>query len=205
MAPVDSGASKTILLSSSISGIQQGLLLFPSGSVGKLYIPSGLAFGVSPVLGTGIQPNSNLLYEIKLDTVKSSKLPADLAAIDDYIKSNSIIPKKDPISGIRYVINDSTETSQVVPTDSVQISWKVKILNGDSLVTISPKTILLKDQIVSKAQIAGLRIMLPKFHEGNSVTLYIPSGYAYGSNTQKILSIPPNSNLIYWIKLLKVY
>jgi FKBP-type peptidyl-prolyl cis-trans isomerase len=201
MSVVEEVPKDSILLSSTLSGIQQGLLLFPGGSIGKLYIPSGLAFGANPVLGSDnkikIPANSNLLYEITKLTVKSSKLPADLTTIDSYLQSNSITPKKDSISEIRYVI-DSTGTSNTSPTDLMKISWNAEILNGSALPISS------KDTTISiKNQITGLRVMLPKFHVGDSVTLYIPSGYGYGSNTQSIHNIPANSNLIYHIKLIK--
>ena len=50
--------------------------------------------------------------------------------------------------------------------------------------------------------IKGWQIGFPLLAEGSEAILYVPSGLAYGGNTQP--SIPANSNLIFNVKLLKV-
>jgi len=75
---VDYTAASIVLLSASISGLQQGLILFPAGSHGALYIPSGFAFGVTAHNNNKIPPNSNLLYEVKLISIKGTRLTSDI-------------------------------------------------------------------------------------------------------------------------------
>jgi len=200
---VDNVTSKTFLLSGVISGLQQGLILFPAGSYGKFYLPSGLAFGVNPHNDNKIKPNSNLLYEVKLISVKGIRLTADIAAIDSYLQSHSIVAKHDTLSGIRYSLAiDSTVTNPPkpsLPNDFITVTYTERILNADTLITSvsTPVKIALKDQI------AAWRIMLPKYlSEGSTMTIYTPSGYAYGSSVKG--SLPANSNMVYVVNLIKV-
>jgi len=187
-------ASTRVLLSSAISGLQQGLILFPDSSSGRIYIPSGLAFGVSAHYDSGthvsIKPNANLLYEIKLTSVKGTRLTSDISTIDSYLQSNDKAPPHD-VSGIRYTLDTTTQTSKKKPVegDSINVSYKEDILTMDT-----SKVILKK--FAWKDQITAWRIMLPKYlTEGSTITMYVPSGYAYGSSVKG--SIPANSNLKY--------
>jgi len=191
----------TVLLSGAISGLQQGLLLFPTTSVGRLYIPSGLAFGVTP--HNQIPPNANLLYEVKLISVKGTRFTSDISTIDSYLQTNSIAAKQDTLSGIRYIINaiDSTRTNppKPGPNDLITVTYTERLLNADTLIASvsTPIKFALKDQTTS------WRIMLPKYlAEGSTMTIYTPSGYGFGSSVQP--NIPANSNLVFVVTLIKV-
>jgi FKBP-type peptidyl-prolyl cis-trans isomerase len=53
--------------------------------------------------------------------------------------------------------------------------------------------------------ILGWQLVLPKFVPvGTKVTLYIPSGYAYGASVAAGGKIPANANLIFDIELVAV-
>jgi len=52
--------------------------------------------------------------------------------------------------------------------------------------------------------IAGWQILLLDMQEGDSVTMYIPSGYGYGYKEKTTNGIPSNANLIFDMKLHKV-
>jgi len=61
---VSSESGATFPLSNVIRGWQLGIPLFKTGGVGKLIIPSGLAYGAS---GSGsIAPNSVLVFDVEL-------------------------------------------------------------------------------------------------------------------------------------------
>jgi len=205
--------STTVLLSSAISGLQQGLMLFPMGSSGRLYLPSGLAFGMSGHDKTAkdtsdvfIPANANLLYEIKLIDVKSTKFASDTTAIGTYLQTNTMKALKDE-SGIRYTIDhvDTANHSNLLPhlLDSVLVTYTEQILKADTLVTSvsTPTKVALADQVTC------WRIMLPKhYKEGSTITMYSPSGYAYGSSTTSATGaiIPINSNMVYRVTLIKI-
>jgi len=199
---VDYVASTTVLLSGAISGLQQGLILFPSTSFGRLYIPSGLAFGVSAHKQNQIPPNANLLYEIKLISVTGTRFTNDISTIDSYLQSHSIVALHDE-SDIRYTIDaiDSTAVNPPTPgaTDLITVTYTERILNADTLLTSvsTPTKMALRDQVTA------WRIMLPKHvAAGTTITMYTPSGYGYGSSVRA--GIPANSNLVYVVDLIKV-
>jgi|GEM_PF-316192 len=197
----------TVLLSTAISGLQQGLTLFPAGSYGRLYLPSGLAFGVSAhydkahdTTHVNIPPNANLLYEIKLISVKGTRLSTDIATIDSYLQSHHITALHDD-SGIRYTVDTTAQTSHQKPqsTDFIQAIYNESTLAPDSLIALVGTS----TKIALKDQITAWRIMLPKYlTEGSTITMYVPSGYAYGSFGK--YRVPANSNMVYVVNLIKV-
>lgn len=207
---VDSSATttshtRTVLLSSVISGMQIGLGKFPVGSSGKLFIPSGLAFGT--IAYHSIKPNTNLVYEIKLVSATGLRLATDQASLTNYISSISdnlflqrIRLVTEPISGIRYSY-DTIVASNSAPrlNDSVNISYTGTILNASTpFVTSADTTLALKDQITA------FKIIFPNIKVGTKFAIYVPSGYAYGSDSPS-KAVPANSNLVYQITLKGVH
>jgi FKBP-type peptidyl-prolyl cis-trans isomerase len=192
LAPVDSVKSKNFLLSGVIAGIQLGLLKFPKGSYGRLYIPSGLAFGVT--LHGSIPENSNLFYEIRLDSVMGTHLASDVATIDSYLQSHSLIPVKDT-TGVRYLI-DSAVVSSTKPAlgDSLDVTYTGRVLDSPKAFDSVATTM----RVALNAQIAAWKIVLPKIPEGSIVSIYAPSAFGFGSNAS---DVAPGSILVYRIRL----
>lgn len=196
---------RTVLLSSVISGMQIGLVKFPVGSTGKLFIPSGLAFG--PIDQDSIPANSNLVYEVKLLKATGSRATADQAILDNYISTISddlflhrIRLGKDTLSGIRYSY-DTIIAANSAPTlnNSVTISYSGSVLNASTpFVTSADTTLILKDQITA------FKIIFPKMKVGTTFSIYVPSSYAYG-NDASLTAIPANSNLVYQITLKGIH
>ena len=94
----------------------------------------------------------------------------------------------------------TTTPPKPIISDSIQVTYTGKILSADTAHFTSvtdPVDIALKDQI------AGWKIMLPQYvSKGTKITMYIPSGFGYGSSATT--AIPANSNLIYQVKLINV-
>jgi FKBP-type peptidyl-prolyl cis-trans isomerase len=207
MEKVDTSQNLTVLLSTAISGIQLCLPSFPVGSHGRIYTPSGLAFGAishSTPAGYTIPANSNLLYKIKVISSVGTKLTSDVAAIDSYLGliADSLISKQitviDDASGIRYSVNTPGTGASPTLQDFVTVTYTGNLLGRDSLFAnvATPTKLALKDQI------AAWKIILPKLSEGAVITLYVPSGYGFGSASTT--QIPAYSNLVYQLKLIKV-
>ncbi len=202
MAPVGSSSGLTVLLSSVISGWQYGLLRFPVGSVGKLYIPSGLAFGET--LHDSIPPNSNLLYEITLINVNGSHYTSDTTAINTYITTitdflvaNNISLRRDA-SKIRYSYDQLYSTTTPTLSQSMKVTYSGNVLGAKTyFVNAVDTTLVLKDQITA------LKLIMPNITVGTNVTIYVPSGYGYGAFGTD--NIPANSNLVYQVKLNAVF
>lgn len=129
------------------------------------------------------------------------QLAKDRAVIDAYLLGKGIAALTDPDDyGVRYVI--SVEGSGIKPSntaDSVTVNYTLRLLPSETEVEKSsgPTRFLLGDLI------AGWQIGLPLINQGSKATFYVPSGWGYGGTQRN--SIPPNSNLIFDVELLKVF
>jgi FKBP-type peptidyl-prolyl cis-trans isomerase len=179
-----------------IAGWQIGLPKFREGSYGKLFIPSGLAYGSSTA--SGVPANSSLLFEIKVKKVSGYKTKSDIAAIDKYLTDNSIQNVIQDNSGIRYTINTLGTGSYPKVTDKVTVTYTGKLLKA-------PNTVFNSTASPTEYYLPGLvnawGIILPKIPVGSAITMYVPSGMAYDIFTN-VAGVPANSNVIFDITLV---
>lgn len=131
------------------------------------------------------------------------QLIKDLVSIDSYLKSNNINAQSDPDNYIRYVVNSQgLGNYPTYMADSITVTYNFQLLPSQTQVqaATTPVRFLLGDLI------PGWQIGLPLINEGARATFYIPSGLGYGTTGtgSGANSVPPNSNLIYEIQLLKV-
>lgn len=124
------------------------------------------------------------------------QLDRDIKAIDKYLQENSITATSHE-SGIRYQIHDAGAGERPEDSDKITINYEGRLLTNEKVFDQADSI-----QFQLNGLIAGWRIGVPLIREGGSITLYIPSGYAYGPRAQS--SIPANSNLIFDIDLIKV-
>lgn len=185
----------TMTLNNWINGIQLAMPQFQQGTKGRMFIPSYYGYGNT---GNGSVPaNTNLLFEFKVVKVYDYQLKADTAAIDKYLKTNSINALKDA-SGLRYTVDSLGNGALPSIQDYVTFTYTAKLM--DSGLQIDQAINPVKSKLVDL--ILGWQIGLTNIPEGSKFTLYVPSRLAYGSATRS--SIPANSNLIFKIQLLKV-
>lgn len=130
--------------------------------------------------------------------VNQTQLEADIAAIDDYLAENEIDAQTHP-SGLRYVITAQGEGNTPTLCDNVIVTYEGSLLSNGEVFdgTDDPVNFPLN------ALITGWKIGIPLVQSGGSITLYIPSGFGYGSQGSGE-AIPPNSNLIFEIALTSV-
>ena len=85
-----------------------------------------------------------------------------------------------------------------------EVSWIVKVDYVGNLLTDPNGPPFDQNQgieFILSQLIVGWQIMLTQYGEGTTLTLYIPSGYAYGF-AGRPGSIPSNANLIFDITLV---
>src|ERR1700741_1103412 len=115
-------------------------------------------------------------------------LQEDVAAIDAYLADNHINAIKDP-SGVRMVISVLGTGFPAQKNSKVDVDYIGKLFSdGSTFDEGNIKTDL-------SSLIPGWRIALLTLPAGSKATLFIPSGWAYGSNTQT--GIPANSILMF--------
>jgi FKBP-type peptidyl-prolyl cis-trans isomerase FkpA len=145
---------------------------------------------------------------------KTNDVPAQIIAqqaIDEkiitaYLKSNNItaqvIDSADVSTGIYYVI-DTLGSGIDLYTSSTQITVGYKA----SLLTTG-KEFVSTDQFhptyTLGETIKGWQFGIPKVKKGGTITLYLPSHYAYGPFAQPTLGLPANAILIFNIKVYNI-
>ena len=131
----------------------------------------------------------------KIDTEEQAAI--DKTKIDTYVSDNNLTGSFNA-SDLWYSIGIQGGGVQAYSGATVTVVYTGYLLNGTQFDQSSPSgaTFSLNNVIV------GWQQGIPKFKEGGSGKLIIPSGLGYG--TQSTGSIPENSVLIFDIQLLDV-
>lgn len=168
----------------------------------RLYFKAILAilFLTIIVLSSGCRNNSDECnYDLNLAGVDATQLEEDITAIDAYLSENNIGNVQEHSSGLRYVINEQGSGKTPGLCNQVSVNYLGKLMSDGTTFdqSQSPVTFPLRNLIY------GWQIGIPLLQSGGSITLYIPSVYAYGSSGSGE-SIPPNANLIFEVELVDV-
>ena len=132
--------------------------------------------------------------------VNLDQLEIDIEKIEDYL-SNEGLEAEIHKSGIRYIIDAKGEGKSPTLCNQVTVSYDgFLISDGSEFDSSEGKNIALSLSQV----ITGWQVGVPLIKEGGSITLYIPSVYAYGTRGSGN-RIPPNANLIFTVNLVKVF
>jgi FKBP-type peptidyl-prolyl cis-trans isomerase FkpA len=154
-----------------------------------------LTVGILSVVGlllTGCLKNSD-----NVPPDFNEQLQKDVAAIDTYLAANGITAVQES-HGLRYIIYRHGGGNQPTIDSCVTSNYQGKFLtNGIEFDQADNASFPLKDVI------DGWKIGIPLLHEGDSATLYVPSGLAYGYYGYPP-DIPSNANMIFNVGLKKV-
>lgn len=124
------------------------------------------------------------------------QLKKDTAIIKEYLAENGI--EADSLDGVWFVVHTDTVGEQPQVTDDILVNYKGKLLSTGEVFDEGQAVTFNLSRVI-----LGWQIVLQEQSEGSSVTLYIPSGYAYGTKGAGS-KIPPNANLIFDIDLIEV-
>lgn len=191
-----------------IVGMQVGLALMPEGAKGRIYVPSGLAYGTNPI--GSIPANSILIFELEIldvivTEVQKQRLKTDTLAINDYLTNNSL-PFTSDTTGLRYHITELG--TGAIPTlyDKVKLKYTGKIFpNGTEFFNGTNEPSDTFDSRVIN-YIYGFQAGLIKMPVGSKALFYVPSGLGFGPEAVQgsNFTIPANSNLVYEMELLEI-
>jgi FKBP-type peptidyl-prolyl cis-trans isomerase len=204
-AQFDAGNTKGIV-ANYIDGWKVALTTLPSGSAATIYVPS--PYGYGNVDKASIPANSILVFNIKFNRVILTKaqiaqFKTDTTTISTYLQGKNITPVIDA-TGLRYVVSDPGAGQIPGWYDRVKIHYDIKLLTDDTHIVASV------DQVTDDAafrvidNIHALRIGLQRVHSGGKITLYAPSGYAYGpagASAGGGIAVPTNSPVIIELQL----
>ncbi len=126
------------------------------------------------------------------------QLAIDIATIDSYLDENNIDAQIHS-TGIRYVNRTEGTGRTPMPTEVVVIRYDLVLLGTDEVVGLSEfgDSFIMDDNLMR-----ALFFLLQEMKEGGEMTIYSPSGYAFGGASNSL--IPPNSNIEINVELLSV-
>lgn len=127
----------------------------------------------------------------------NQQLQKDIAAIDSYLASKNITAAQHN-SGLRYVVHESTGGEMPSIDSCVTADYQGIVMSTGQEFDKGTNVSFPLNSVID-----GWKIGIPLLQEGDSASLYIPSGLAYG-----YYGIPPeipsNANLIFHVTLKKV-
>lgn len=119
-------------------------------------------------------------------------------AIDEYLSQQGADFLVDPIYSLKYILEGAGNDTTVDADDYLLVSFEAFLLNGETPVEAGDSVI-----INLAHQLPGLRILLPKSESQQTITMFIPSFYAYGISGSS--SVGPNATLKYVMTIHKAY
>jgi FKBP-type peptidyl-prolyl cis-trans isomerase FkpA len=131
------------------------------------------------------------------------QLEKDIATIDQYLADNGITAVQHP-SGLRIVTQRTGNGEKPTSGDCVRLGYTGRLLNSPQAFEENQSLV---GPIASSDLIRGWRIGLKEVEKGGKITLYIPSGLAYGNIDKKNgdeIVIPKNSILVFDIELFNI-
>ena len=138
----------------------------------------------------------------------AAQAATDDAAIQAYLKANSITNATKDASGLYYRVTTPTTIGGVYPTtaSTIMVNYTGTLLDGTKFDSTSdPGRTSFSTQLVTNGipqVILGWVYGLPHVQTGGRIVLYIPSGLGYGPGGSG--AIPANACLIFTIDLLGV-
>jgi FKBP-type peptidyl-prolyl cis-trans isomerase FkpA len=129
----------------------------------------------------------------------NEQLQRDLQTIDNYLAGNNIQASQDVDGLIRYVIHrDSLNGSKATIDSCAVANYQGLLLSNGQEFDKGTNFAFPVSGVID-----GWKIGIPLLNEGDSATLYIPSGLAYGFYGFEP-EIPANANLVFHVAVKKV-
>lgn len=153
-------------------------------------------------------PDYEAILRQNLAAVDQTQLAKDKQAIDDSLSNWGVNGVQiEPRAGVRYVIGNLGTGPKPTLESIIVVGYKAKRLtdgpDGEPFDSNSQMQTYLNSLIL------GWQTTMPLLPEGSIITMYIPSGLAYGPREIKGANGDPvlesNSNLIFEVELKAVY
>jgi FKBP-type peptidyl-prolyl cis-trans isomerase FkpA len=138
--------------------------------------------------------------KVKAQAIKDKKI------IIDYLTANNLPQQHVDTTDVYYVI-DTLAAGDALFTNSTQVTvgYTGQQLNSnETLGPIFAQTNNFHPSYVLGSVIRGWQVGIPQVQPGGTITLYLPSRYAYGPYAQPNLNLPANAVLVFKIKLYNV-
>lgn len=149
--------------------------------------------------------------ESKLTAPNQEKISSDSLLIVQYLQTNEIDVETTEIkNNVRYLITELGTGETPCLESNIKIKYRGSLMKTGYIFDPDQET---EDDVDWQERettfnlgslITGWQIVLPSIPMGSKLTLYIPSGYGYGTSGGGGGAIPVNANLIFEIELLEI-
>jgi len=127
----------------------------------------------------------------------------DNKVIDNYLSANGLTALRVDTTDVRYIIDTpGTGTALYTSATQVTVSYVGKLLTTGKVFT--PPTSVFHPTYVLGQTIRGWQLGIPKIKKNGTITLFLPSRYAYGPYEQPDVGLPANAVLIFDIKVYNI-
>jgi FKBP-type peptidyl-prolyl cis-trans isomerase FkpA len=137
-----------------------------------------------------------IVAQVKAQAAVDNKL------IDNYLSAKGLTATRVDTTDVRYII-DTPGTGNALFTNSTQVTvgYTGRLLTTGA---IFAQTNNFHPTYVLGQVIRGWQLGIPQIKPGGTITLFVPSRYAYGPYPQADVGLPANAVLIFDIKLYNV-
>lgn len=201
-------------------GLMEGLGLMRAGGEAMLIVPSEI--GVGPRGKDGVPAFTTLIYEVKLDQIKTieqvkkerearklekekedeARKNAEPGRISAYLQRNEI--KTSPLESGLYFIQ-TAEGSGPYPVDGnkVKMHYILNSIDGELLQSSYGQNQTFDFEVGTAAVIQGWEEAIRLMQKGSKATIIVPSKLAYGARNRGE-GIPAYSPLVFKIELMDI-
>jgi len=145
---------------------------------------------------TACKKSNEVVIQVRAQAAVDNKV------IDSYLAAKGLTALRVDTTDVRYII-DTPGSGNALITNSTQITvgYDGKLLKTDSTFV---KTDRFHPTYVLGQTMRGWQLGIPKIKNGGTITLFVPSRYAYGPYPQPDIGLPANAVLIFDIKLYNI-
>lgn len=170
---------------------------------------------VVPVLGVVLALSLGACTKkTKLEEKADAQQVLDQAALQKYLAAQRLTGAVRTVSGAYYAVTTPGTGDKPTPTQLAKVDYRFYLIQGDTLdgrLVQSTYVTGIPAYLRPKQTIKGFSECLQLMSVGETGRMMIPSGLAYGTavkysdnQTDPIVLIPANANLIYYVTLLRV-
>ncbi|UII24447.1 FKBP-type peptidyl-prolyl cis-trans isomerase [Fulvivirga maritima] len=170
-------------------------ILAPYFSVGSdvtMFIPSYYGYGSNVAFDGDLPANTPMRLDVNIRGTQSS-FDYEQMVISQYLEDNNLTAEVDEETGLRYIIEEEGNGDFPTSSSNVTVNYEGTFLSGETFDSGSSTTFSLSNLI------EGWQVLMPYVSEGGTITMFLPSEYAYGRSGAG--TIAPYSTLIFTIDL----
>jgi len=145
---------------------------------------------------TACKKSNEVVIQVRAQAAVDNKV------IDSYLAAKGLTALRVDTTDVRYII-DTPGSGNALITNSTQITvgYEGKLLRTDSVFV---KTDQFHPTYVLGQTMRGWQLGIPQIKKNGTITLFVPSRYAYGPYAQPDIGLPANAVLIFNIKLYNI-